>query len=262
MIIALQILAGFVMLIVGAELLVRGSSRLAALLGMTPLVIGLTVVAFGTSSPELAVSLDSVFDDKAGVAVGNAIGSNILNVLLILGLSAAAVPLLVKPQVVFFDVPILIGVTIALILQCMDGQLSRMDGVMMFSTLVIYIIVLIKIARRETKADRLAQHQQMLDDGDEAGAQELLESNKLTASTLFSNLGIAAIGLLILGFGGNLFVGGSVSLAKIMGVSDLMIGLTVISIGTSLPELITTLVAAAKGERGYGRWKYHWKQPV
>jgi len=251
MIIALQILFGFAFLIVGAEVLVRGAVRLAALLGMTPLVIGLTVVAFGTSSPELAVSLQSAFAGSAELAVGNAVGSNTLNILLILGLSATVFPLAVQRQVIRLDVPVMIGVTIGLLLIGWDGKISRVEGIAMVVFLSCYISFLIKISRAETKRAReaaeIAATEMAANDG---GADEPDESEAGSAWILFlTQCGLVLAGLLILGLGCRLFVDGSVELARLLGVSELMIGLTVVSIGTSLPELVTTVIASFRNQR-------------
>lgn len=251
MIIALQILFGFALLIVGAEILVRGAVRLAALLGMTPLVIGLTVVAFGTSSPELAVSLQSAFAGSAELAVGNAVGSNTLNILLILGLSAIVFPLAVQRQVIRLDVPVMIGVTIALLLIGWDGRISRIEGIGMVVFLSCYISFLIKISRSETKRAREAAvlaAAELAAEGDEAGQLEETEVESQWFLFLTQSALVLA-GLLILGLGCRLFVDGSVELARLVGVSELMIGLTVVSIGTSLPELVTTVIASFRNQR-------------
>ena len=251
MFIALEILIGFALLIVGAEVLVRGAVRLAALLGMTPLVIGLTVVAFGTSSPELAVSLQSAFAGSAELAVGNAVGSNTLNILLILGLSATVFPLTVQRQVIRLDVPVMIGVTFALLLIGWDGRISRIEGISMVVFLSCYISFLIKISRRETKQAREAAvlaAAELAAEGN--GAQDEAELEIGSQLVLFLTQCLLVIaGLLILGFGCRLFVNGSVELARLLGVSELMIGLTVVSIGTSLPELVTTVIASFRNQR-------------
>lgn len=245
MLIALQILGGFALLIVGSEVLVRGASNLAALLGMTPLVIGLTVVAFGTSSPELAVSIQSVFEGKADLAVGNAVGSNILNVLLVLGLSSLVVPLTVKSQVVKFDVPLMIGATLALLLVTLDGSLSRIEGISFVAVLIAYITILIRKARRETKQEKADAMSKL----PESEAMALMEADVANPKATGIYFALLVGGLIILGVGCSLFVDGSVALAKVIGVSELVIGLTVMSVGTSLPELVTTVVAVLRGER-------------
>ena len=141
--------AGLVFLIIGAEALVRGASRLAATLGLSPLVIGLTVVAFGTSSPELAVSVKSALSDNASIALGNVVGSNIFNVLFILGLSALVVPLVVSQKLVRFDVPLMIALSVIVLIFSLDGNFSRNDGLMLVAGLAIYVWFLIYQSRRE-----------------------------------------------------------------------------------------------------------------
>ncbi|HSN77091.1 MAG TPA: sodium:calcium antiporter, partial [Anaerolineae bacterium] len=147
----LLLIAGLVLLIAGAEILVRGASRLAAAAGISPLVIGLTVVAFGTSSPELAVSVQSAFAGQADIALGNVIGSNIFNVLFILGLSAAIIPLVVAQQLVRLDVPIMIGVSLLVYLFGLNGQIGRLEGLLLFAGIIAYTVFLIRQSRRENK---------------------------------------------------------------------------------------------------------------
>ena len=144
-------LFGLVFLIGGAELLVRGASRLAAAVGVSPLVIGLTVVAYGTSAPELAVSVQSAFTGQADIALGNVVGSNIFNVLLILGVSALVAPLLVAQQLVWLDVPIMIGVSLVTFLLALDGVIGRFDGAVLFSGAIVYTAFLIRQSHKEGK---------------------------------------------------------------------------------------------------------------
>lgn len=232
----LQLVLGLAALVVGAEILVRGASRLAAALGISPLVIGLTVVAFGTSSPELAVSLQSAFSGSADVALGNVIGSNIFNVLLILGISAAIIPLVVHQQLIRFDVPLMIGVSVLLLLLALDGRISRLEGLLLFAGLVAYISYGIYQSRKEPR------------DVQEEYADEYGEKKKEASSTVV-NLFLIAAGLALLVFGSNWLVDGAVSLARLFNVSDLVIGLTIVAIGTSLPEVATSIMAALKKER-------------
>jgi cation:H+ antiporter len=147
------LIVGLGLLIVGAEALVRGASRLAAAIGISPLVIGLTVVAFGTSSPEMAVSVMSAYEGQADLAVGNVVGSNIFNVLFILGLSAAIAPLLVSRQLIRLDVPIMIGVSVLLLLLVLDGNINRLDGAIFFAGIIAYTAFQIFQARREKILD-------------------------------------------------------------------------------------------------------------
>jgi len=227
------LLAGFVLLIGGAELLVRGASQLAADLGISPLVIGLTVVAFGTSSPELAVSVLSAHSGQAGIALGNVVGSNICNVLLILGLSALVAPLVVARQVVRLEVPIMIGVSLLLVLFALDGVISRWEGGLFFAGVIVYTVWTIRRSRRENREQSPPEEAQPTGGRPGRGMQ------------IVQILG----GLVLLGVGSKWLVDGAVSVATYFGVSDLVIGLTVVAIGTSLPELATSVLASLRGQR-------------
>ncbi len=227
------LLAGFVLLIGGAELLVRGAARLATACGISPLVVGLTVVAFGTSSPELAVSVVSAYSGQAGIALGNVVGSNICNVLLILGLSALVAPLVVSRQVVRLEVPIMIGVSLLLVLFALNGVVGRAEGVLLFASLIAYLIWTVRRSRRELREQGVPAADP------EAGGH---------AGTVVQVLQILA-GLVLLGIGSKWLVDGAVSVATFFGVSDLVIGLTVVAVGTSLPELATSVLASLRGQR-------------
>ncbi len=227
---------GLVLLIVGAEMLVRGSSRLAAVMGISPLVIGLTVVAFGTSSPELAVSFNAALNNQASIAVGNVIGSNIFNILFILGVSALITPLVVSQQLVRFDVPLMIGVSVLVLVLALDQVFSRLDGLLLFSGLVLYIGYSIYQSRRETTAVQEEYSQ-------EFGIEKDPKSNTLV------NLGLVVVGLVLLVIGSGWLVDSTVAFAQYMGISELVVGLTIVAAGTSLPEVVTSVIAALRGER-------------
>ena len=229
----LLLLAGFVLLIGGAELLVRGAARLAADLGISPLVVGLPVVAFGTSSPELAVSVLSAHGGQAGIALGNVVGSNICNVLLILGLSALVAPLVVARQVVRLEVPIMIGVSLLLTLFALDGAVGRWEGALLFATVITYTVWTVRRSRRELREE--AATEEAPPAGGRAGR----------VGQLLQILG----GLVLLGVGSKWLIDGAVSVATFFGVSDLVIGLTIVPVGTSLPEIATSLIAVIRGER-------------
>jgi cation:H+ antiporter len=234
------IVAGLVVLVAGGELLVQGASRLAASLRIPPLVIGLTVVAFGTSSPELAVSVQSAWVGNADLAVGNVVGSNIFNVLFILGLSALIAPLSVASQLVRRDVPLMIAASLLLLLLGFDGHLGRDEGVLLFAGLLGFTWWCVLQSRRESRAATAA---------DPAGDEpERPTPNGLTGSTL-GQLAAIAGGLVLLGIGSKWLIDGAVSVATFLGVSELIIGLTIVAAGTSLPELATSLMAAWRGER-------------
>ncbi len=231
------LIAGLVLLVAGAEVLVRGAAKLAAQFGIPPLVIGLTVVAFGTSAPETAVSVQSAFNGSGDLAIGNVIGSNIANVLLILGLTALIAPLIVSRQLIRLDVPIMIGASLLTFGLAWDGSLSRLDGALLFAGVLAYTGFLIYSARKDKGGD------------DDEFAKEfgLDEAPKPYAWVI--NLGLIIAGLVLLVAGSNFLVEGAVTLARALGISELVIGLTVVAIGTSLPELATSILAAIKGER-------------
>lgn len=225
----LLLLAGLVLLVLGAELMVRGASRLALALGMSPLMVGLTVVAYGTSAPELATSVGAALNGQPDIALGNVIGSNIANVLLILGMSALVAPLVVARQLVWLDVPIMVCASILVLLMAWDGDLSRGTGVVLLCSAVAYTLLQIYLAKRESA------------DGSERPYKK--------HTPLWQNLLLVAAGLVLLVLGARWLVDGAVTLAQALGLSELVIGLTVVAIGTSLPELATSMVAALRGER-------------
>ena len=221
---------GLVILTAGAEALVRGASGIAARLGIAPLVIGLTVVAFGTSAPELAVSVAAALSGQGDIAVGNVVGSNIFNVLFILGLSALIVPLAVASQLIRVDVPVMIGVSVLVLLLALDGEISRLEGGLLFAGLLVYVGFQVLQARRERNAANGAPV-------DGAG------------SPVWLNVVFVVVGLAALVLGSRLLVTSAVAIAKAMGMSELVVGLTIVAAGTSLPEVATSVVASIKGER-------------
>ncbi len=231
---------GIVLLVGGAELLVRGASKLALAAGISPLVIGLTVVAYGTSAPELAVSVQSSFLGQPDIAIGNVVGSNIANVLLILGLSATVIPLVVSLQLIRFDVPLMIGVSVFLLLLGLDGHLGRLDGVLLFGGAVVYSAWLIRQSRKETRQAASAA----VSAADSAAPTEAPARFGWVGSVV---LVVAGLGLLVLG--SRWLVDGAIAFARLFGVSELIIGLTVVSVGTSLPEIATSVIASVRGER-------------
>jgi cation:H+ antiporter len=238
MITALMLLAGFGLLVAGAESLVKGASKLAASLGISPLVVGLTVVAFGTSSPELAVSMGAAFAGEADIAVGNVVGSNIFNVLFILGLSALMAPLVVAQQLIRLDVPIMIGLSLLMPILGLDGHIGRFDGLLLVTLMVAYTVFLIRQSRKESKAVQ-EEYAREFAVGDE---EKTLEAWKRDAIYV----GVGIVGLII---GSKLLVGGAVRIAEALGVSELVIGLTIVAMGTSLPEVAASVVASMRGER-------------
>ncbi|MDH5204414.1 MAG: calcium/sodium antiporter [Hylemonella sp.] len=231
-------IGGLLALIAGAELLVRGASKLALSFGITPLVVGLTVVAFGTSAPEMAVSLGAVLDGKGDIAVGNVAGSSIFNVLFILGVSALITPLVVNIQLIRQEVPIMIGATLLLLVLTLDGTLGWFDGAMLLALMLAYTGFLIVQSRSETQAAQ-----------DEYAAEVRPAGPGSWDARLPAQLLLIAAGLALLVLGADWLVGASVTFAKALGVSDLVIGLTIVSVGTSMPEVATSVMAAIKGER-------------
>lgn len=231
-------LLGFVLLVGGAEWLVRGASRLAGSLGISPLVIGLTVVAFGTSAPELAVSVQSAYAGQPDLAIGNVVGSNICNILLILGLAALISPLVVAQKLLQLDVPVMIGVSVLLLLLALDGHLGRPDGALLFAGILFYVGFSLWQSRRESRQIQ-----------EEYARQFGVEATMATATPVWLNLLLVAGGLVLLVLGAYWLVEGAVALARWFGISELIIGLTVIAVGTSLPEIAASVVAGLRGEQ-------------
>lgn len=221
---------GLALLLGGAELLVRGASRLAAIAGISPLVVGLTVVAYGTSAPELAVSLQSALAGQADIALGNVIGSNIFNVLFILGLCALILPLKVSQQLVWLDVPILIGTSLLAFALALDGGIDWLDGVFLVIGAGLYTAFTIRQGRNEfavSPGEKIASvHERW-------PRQALL----------------IVAGLVLLVYGARWLVDSAVAIAQAIGISELVIGLTVVAAGTSLPEVATSALATIRGER-------------
>lgn len=232
----LMFIAGLLALVGGAELLVRGASRLSLAFGISPLVVGLTVVAFGTSAPEIAVSVGAALQGRTDIAVGNVVGSNIINVLFILGLSALITPLVVHAQIVRQEVPIMIGASLLVLVFALDGRIGFWDSAWLLAAVLAYTVYLVRQSRRESQATR------------DEYAHELAQTSRWD--------GHWAVQLLLIGAGLALLVGGSQWLvaaasafARAMGVSELVIGLTIVAAGTSLPEVATSVMAALRKER-------------
>lgn len=232
----LLFILGLVVLIAGAELLVRGSSRLAAAFGVSPLVIGLTIVALGTASPEIAVSIQAAATGQGDLTIGNVLGSNIFNILFVLGVSALIAPILIAEQLIRLDVPIMIGVSVLAYLLVLDGQLGRLDGALLFIGVVAYTIFSFRQSRKEV---RVVQDEH---------AQEYEAKEPSTLKNILKNIAFVIAGLSLLVLGARWLVDAASSIAVALGVSQLIIGLTIVAVGTSLPEVATSLVAALKGE--------------
>lgn len=227
---------GLAALIAGAEALVRGASRLAIAIGISPLVVGLTVCAFGTSSPEAFVSASATLRGASDIAVGNVVGSNIFNVLVILGLSALVAPLLVHSQLIRQEVPIMIGASLVMLVMCVDERISRSDATLLLAMLIGYTVFLVRQSRAETREIR-AEYAEAFPGAvgwDRHWAVQLL---------------LIAGGLALLVAGSSWLVDSATAFARALGVSDLVIGLTIIAAGTSMPEVATSMLAALRGER-------------
>jgi cation:H+ antiporter len=224
------LVVGLVLLVVGAESLVRGASALATIAGISPLVVGLTVVAYGTSAPELAVGIQAALGGQPDIALGNVVGSNVFNILVILGICAMATPLVVQEQLVRRDVPVMIGVSLLLFALVLDGELTRLDGLVLLAGVVIYSAWSIRLSRRERRV-----------------AVDVPEVGERPG--IGRNVAFVVVGLGLLVLGGRWLVDGAVEIAEAVGLSQLIIGLTVVAIGTSLPEVATSLVAVVRGER-------------
>jgi cation:H+ antiporter len=237
---AIVFLGGLVVIVVGAEILLRGATRIAAKLGIKPILIGLTVVAVGTSAPELAVGIAAVREGRGAIAVGNIAGTNILNILFILGLSAAIRPLPLQLQSIRLDVPVMTAAAIVLFVMALDGLLSRTEGFMLVSAALVYGAALIRLSRRES-----AQMKQEFAQEFSPGA--LQAQRGIAWGAWYAALLVVGIGLTVLG--ADLLVAGAVELARTWGVADAIIGLTIVAIGTSAPEAATTVVATIKNER-------------
>ena len=227
---------GLVALVAGAHALVRGASKLALSLGISPLVVGLTVVAFGTSAPEVAVSVGAALDGRSEMAVGNVVGSNIFNVLFILGLSALIVPLVVNAQLIRQEVPIMIGASLLLVVLAMDGRLDRLESALLLALLGAYTVFLIVQSRRQTQATR-----------DEYA--EAVPPDRDWDRHWAAQAGLVVAGLVLLVVGSNWLVDAAIAFARALGVSELVIALTIVAAGTSMPEVATSVTAALKGER-------------
>lgn len=246
----LLLLAGLALLVAGAEGLVRGASRLALGTGLSPLVVGLTVVAFGTSAPELAVSIGSSLSGQSALALGNVVGSNVFNVLFILGLSALFTPLVVNTQLVRQDVPIGIGVAGIVLAMAMDGFVGWFDGLLLVAGLVGYTtlqIMLVQTADPSVASEETTET--VVSTG--AGSVGTAENDKESAPSGHWGIDVALVigGLVLLVLGARWFVEGAIEAARRLGLSELVIGLTIVAGGTSLPELATSVLAGIRGQR-------------
>ncbi|WP_394289472.1 calcium/sodium antiporter [Microbacterium sp.] len=231
------IIGGLILLVVGAELIVRYGARLAARLGIPPLIIGLTIVSVGTSAPELAIGIDAALAGEGSLAIGNIAGTNLVNLLLILGLSAVLLPLPLTMQTLRIDLPTMGAVAILLLAVCVDGVLSLFDGVLLIVVAVAYTVAIVRAARREN-AEVVAEF-----------AHEFTEPITTRRRSMLLPLLLLGVGIVIVIVGAEWLVTGAVDLAEAAGVSSVVIGLTIVAIGTSAPELVTAIVSTIRGDR-------------
>ena len=227
---------GLVILIVGADLLVRGASKIAAAAGIPPLVIGLTIVAIGTASPEIAVSLQAASNGQGGLVLGNVLGSNIFNILFVLGVTALVAPIIIAEQLIRLDAPIMVGVSLLSFGLVIDGRLGRVDGIILFIVFLSYIIFALRQSRKESEK----VHKEY--------AREFADTEKHSTRNTVKNILFMIMGLGMLVLGARWLVDSASTMAKAVGISELVIGLTVVAVGTSLPEVATSIIAALKGE--------------
>ena len=228
------ILIGLVLLYYGAEGLVKGSSSLALRLKITPLAIGLTVVAYGTSMPEMVVSVKTALSHQGAISIGNVVGSNIFNIAVILGISSMICPLRIKYQIVRYDAPIMILTALLFLFFFRNFEISRFEGATFFSLVVLYTIANFYFSKKDYKKER--------------GEHEAKESDYPKYKNIYIEVLFILGGLALLIFGSNCLINGSVKIAKIFGLSEAFIGLTIIAAGTSLPELATSVVASFRNE--------------
>ena len=225
------LVVGLALLIGGAEILVRGASRMAAAVGISPLVVGLTVVAFGTSSPEIAVSVQSAFAGKSDLAIGNVVGSNIFNLLVILGLSALITPLMISRQVVRLDLPLMIATSVIVLPLAWNGVIGRVEGGLLLVLLFGYTGLLLRLGCNEPDA------------------QAEIEAQPRTSLAWIVDLALIVGGLALLVLGSRWLVEAALTIARAIGISELIVGLTIVAAGTSLPEVATSVIAALRGQR-------------
>ncbi len=229
--------AGLVVLVVGAELLVRSGTRMAKRLGISPIVIGLTIVAIGTSTPELAIGIDAALEGHGDLAVGNIAGTNVVNILLILGLSAWMIPLAIRMETLRLDLPMMVAASLALLAVAWDGHLSRIEGCFLLAGALVYTAAIVRVAHRESKAVQASY------------AEEIDGSEKDSTGYLIRDLVELVVGIAVIVVAADWLVYGAVELAELWGVSDAFIGLTIVAVGTSAPELATTVVSTLKRQR-------------
>ena len=231
---ALEILGGFILLLFGAEFLVRGAVALARRFDVSPMIIGMTIVAYGTTAPELVVSVEAALSGAPGISVGNVVGSNIANILLILGAASLVHPIYCAPRLIYRDSSVMLGAAFLFVGLALTGNISRTQGILMIAAIVSYSIYTYWAERRRSKTDDLFEQE----------AEEFAEGPQSLWLALLAVIG----GIVSVVVGARILVSGAIVAARFFGVGEEVIGLTLVAIGTSLPELATALVAA---------WRHH-----
>ena len=232
----LFLVLGFVMLVKGADLFVDGASGMATKFGIPQIVIGLTIVAMGTSAPEAAVSITAAFAGNADITICNIVGSNILNILIILGISALVYPLAIQKSTLIIDIPVVLLATVILYLLGFDSKISRIDGIIMLVVFAAYLFYLFTVAKKEASQKKLSETTEHIQS----------EENVTKEMSLLKALIFTVIGLVLIVGGSKFVVNSATAIAKALGLSQRFIGLTIVALGTSLPELFTSVTAALK----------------
>ncbi|RIQ33671.1 sodium:calcium antiporter [Jiangella rhizosphaerae] len=231
------IVVGLAGLLGGAELVVRGGTGLALRLGLAPIVIGVTIVAVGTSMPELAIGIDAARQGNAGLAVGNIVGANLINLLLVLGLSALISPIALETRTVRFDLPLMAAASLLLLVVALDGTLGRLDGLVLVLFGAGYTLGILRTSRRESTTARAEYDEHVRQDAGRTPARTWRDVVSLV------------VGIAVIVAGATLLVDGAVDAARSFGVSDAVIGLTIVALGTTAPELVTTVLSTIRGDR-------------
>lgn len=227
------LIVGFIMLVKGADWFVEGASEAAERLGIPQLVIGLTIVAMGTSAPEAAISISAAAKHSADIAVGNVLGSNILNILLILGITAVITPLAVKKSTVKYEIPFVVAISVLMaLLGLIDGKMGRIDGIVLWGCFILYMAYLLKMAKKDPEP--------------QSEKEKIEETLPKAHFSVLKIVILIIVGVALIIFGSNITVDAATELARIIGVNERIIGLTIVAFGTSLPELVTCVVAGLK----------------
>ena len=239
-----SVLAGLILLCIGGYAIVSGGVSLAKKLQISSMIIGLTVVAYGTSTPELAASLLAAFNSHTELILGNIVGSNISNVGMVIGISAIFAPLLISKITVSRWIPIMIGVSLLVVAMSYDGEISQIDGIILIAALIGFTAYTIKTVKKQ----KIQQNETV--ENDELEGEYFLSKYKI--ETYPQSIGLIVAGVILLFIGGHLTVDGAVNIAETLGLSQLVIGVVIVAIGTSLPELITSIIAIAKKQTDIG----------